>query len=438
MEWYEGLFLYLSILIFFLIISVPVAFAFLATNILGWLAVSDFDYNSMLQIVDNASSMISRFTLGPVPLFILMGSLFYYTGLATRVFDTIDILLGKLPGRLSILTLFGGSAFSTLIGSSMANVAMLGTLILPQMRERGYNKNMSLGPILGTGGLAIIIPPSSIAILLASIADIDIGKFLIACILPGFILALMYLGVIILQIYINPKGVPNYEIQTISFSRKIKLVIINILPMFLVIFSIMGVIIFGIATPTESAAIGVLSITILALCYRSFSFKVLINSLHDSVKIAGAIFFILMNSAVFSQLLAFSGTSTGLMEFTLGYSLDPKYLLICMICVLLLMGTFMDSSSIMLISVPILFPIAISLNIDPLLFALIVLITIEMAGTTPPFGVVLYVMMGLVPKDISMGDLIRAALPYLLCDLILIIIVITFPSLVLWLPYALS
>lgn len=434
MDWYVHLALYLSVLITLFLVGIPVAISFLATNIIGWLIVTNFDYYSMLQIVDNTSSMISRFTLGPVPLFILMGSLFFHTGLAIRVFNTLDLILGRIPGRLSILTLFGGTAFSTLIGSSMANTAMLGTLILPEMQKRGYSKQMMFGPILGTSGLAIIIPPSSIAVLLASIANIDVGKFLIAGIIPGFLLAILYLFALCFQIWRRPDSTPSYTIHKQNNINKYIEIIKNIIPMGFVIFCVIGVIIFGIATPTESAAFGVISVILLALLYRQCSYNGIKNALDDSIKISGAIFFILMNSAVFSQLLAFSGASKGLMNFALSFDLAPVIVLAIIILILLFIGMFMDSTSIMLISVPILFPIALSLNIDPLLFALIVLITIEMAGITPPFGVVLYVMMGIAPKGTTLYDLVRAALPFLVCDLLLIVLVLFFPAIVLWLP----
>jgi tripartite ATP-independent transporter DctM subunit len=433
MEWYWTLGLLLTIFIGLLVFGIPVALSFLATNTLGWLVVSKWDPLALLQIVDNISSMVSRFTLGPIPLFILMGSIFFNTNLATRVFNTIDILLGRLPGRLSFLTLFGGTSFSTLIGSSIANTAMLGTLMLPEMRKRGYNKQMSLGPILGTGGLAIIIPPSAMAVLLASIADIDVGAFLIAGIIPGFVLATLYMLMIALQIYINPDSAPSYNVERIGLTYKIKLVLVNILPMFILIFSIIGVIITGIATPTESAAIGVLTTVILAICYNNFSFTRLQSGLSNSVKVSGAIFFILMNSAVFSQLLSFSGASKGLMTFALGFDLGPYAILILMIVLLLVIGMFMDSSSIMLVSIPIMFPIAQAIGIDLLLFAMIMLITIEMAGITPPFGVVLYTLMGTV-KDVQLGELVKAASPFLLCDFVLIVLLIVFPGLALWLP----
>ena len=170
-------------------IGVPVAITFLTTNIIGWLVFNDWNLAAIDQVVDNSTILITRFTLGPVLMFILMGSLFFHTGLAVRVFDALDALFGQLPGRLAYLTVAGGSVFSTLTSSSMANTAMLGSLMVPEMNRRGYNWRMSMGPILGIGDLAMIIPPSALGVLLAAIASIDVGRLLIAGAIPGFHLA---------------------------------------------------------------------------------------------------------------------------------------------------------------------------------------------------------------------------------------------------------
>ena len=191
MEWYWALATLIGMVIFFMAMGVPVAFTFIITNIIGVIIFMGTT-TGWVQIADNSTQLITRFTLGPVPMFIMMGDLFFHTGLAIRVFDGLDVIFGKLRGRLCFLTVAGGSLFSTLTGSSMANTAMLGSLMVPEMQKRGYNWKMSMGPILGTGGLAMIIPPSALGVLLASVASIDVGKLLIAGFLPGFVLAGLY------------------------------------------------------------------------------------------------------------------------------------------------------------------------------------------------------------------------------------------------------
>ena len=432
MEWYWAFALLLGMVISFMALGVPVAFAFIATN---FIAIIIFAGTSgLIQVADNSTQLITRFILGPVPMFIMMGSLFFHTGLAIRVFDGLDAVFGRLPGRLCYLTVAGGSIFSTLTGSSMANTAMLGSLMVPEMNRRGYSKKMSMGPILGTGGLAMIIPPSALGVLLAAIAEIDVGRLLVAGFLPGFLLAGLYAAMITLQLVRNPGSAPAYDVPYMSLGTRVRMVSTNILPMGLVVFMVVGFIILGIATPTEAAACGVLGVMILAALFRSLSYESMRTAVEATVRVAAMVFLILMNSTVFSQMLAFSGASKGLIEWVTSYELHRLIILLMMFVVLILLGMFMDATSMMLITVPIFFPLAHALGFDLIWYGLFVLITIEMAGTTPPFGLLLYVMLGVAPKGTTILQVAGAAFPFLVCDTILILILVAFPGVALWLP----
>lgn len=432
MEWYEAGALLIGSVVAGMALGFPVAFTFMITNIMG-IFVFSTGWSSLIQIVDNSTNLITSFTLAPIPMFILMGSLFFHTGLALRVFDALDTLLGRIPGRLCFLTVIGGSMFSTLTGSTMANTAMLGSLMVPEMSRRGYSRRMSMGPILGTGGLAMIIPPSSLGVLLASVAQIDVGRLLIAGLLPGIVLATLYSLLILLQLKISPDSAPTYDVEPTSWLEKIRQVVVNILPMGLVVFMVIGFIVLGWATPSESASFGVLGVIILAVAFRLFTFRAMATSLMGTVRTAGMVFFILMNSTVFSQLLALSGAGRGLVGWATGFEVPALVILAAMFCVLIMLGMFMDPVSMMLITVPVFFPVAAALGFDLILFALIVLIALEMSATTPPFGLLLFIMLGIV-KESNLFEVSTAAAPYLLCDLILVILLISFPMLALYLP----
>jgi tripartite ATP-independent transporter DctM subunit len=434
MEWYESFAMLLGMVVFMMAIGVPVAMAFITTNIIGWMFFNDWSPEAIVQVVDNATILISRFILGPVPMFILMGSLFFHTGLAIRVFDALEVLFGRLPGRLCYLTVAGGSIFSTLTGSSMANTAMLGSLMVPEMRRRGYSPRMSMGPILGTGGLAMIIPPSALGVLLASIAGIDVGKLLIAGLLPGITLALLYAAMITFQLWMDPDSAPSYEVEQTSWGTKLKLVCTNILPMGLIVFMVVGFIILGWATPTEAAALGVLGVLMLAVIFRVLTWPAIRTSIDGTIRVAAMVFFILMSSAVFSQLLAFSGATAGMLEWATSFEISRLWVLLIMFGVLIMLGMFMDATSMMLITVPIFFPLAHQMGFDLIWYGLFVLMTIEMAGTTPPFGLLLYVMLGVAPKGTTLFQVAGAAFPFLICDTILILILVAYPALALWLP----
>ena len=432
MEWYEAGALLLGCVVAGMALGFPVAFTFLIANVVGMFVFAK-GWSNLIQIADNAPQLITTFTLSPIPMFILMGALFFHTGLAIRVFDALDSLLGRIPGRLCYLTVVGGSLFSTLTGSTMANTAMLGSLLVPEMQRRGYSKKMSMGPILGTGGLAMIIPPSSLGVLLASIAGVDVGALLIAGLLPGFVLAALYAGWITLQLWIDPSSAPSYDVEPISWGQKLYQVCVNILPMGLVVFMVIGFIILGWATPSESASFGVVGVLILAAAFRSLTWSAFKTSLLGAIRVVGMVFFILMNSTVFSQLLSMSGAGRGLVQWATGFEVAPIVILGAMFVVLILLGMFMDQVSMMLITVPIFYPIVQLLGYDLIWFSLIVLMALEMSATTPPFGLLLYIMMGMV-RGTSLGEVALAAAPFLLCDLILVVILVVFPPLALYLP----
>ena len=432
MEWYESGGLLLGCVVAGMALGFPVAFTFMITNVIGIFVFSG-GWPVLPQIADNATNLITSFTLSPIPMFILMGSLFFHTGLAIRVFDALDKLLGKIPGRLCYLTVIGGSLFSTLTGSTMANTAMLGSLLVPEMTRRGYSKKMSMGPILGTGGLAMIIPPSSLGVLLVSIAQVDVGRLLIAGLLPGLMLATLYAIMITFLLWKNPESAPSYDVEPSSWGEKIYQICVNILPMGLVVFMVIGFIVLGWATPSESASFGVVGVVILAVARRVFTWVAFKTSLQGTIRVAGMVFFILMNSTVFSQLLSMSGASRGLVGWATGFEVAPLLILTAMFLVLIMLGMFMDQASMMLITVPIFYPLAISLGYDPIWFSLIVLMSLEMAATTPPFGLLLFIMLGMV-KGTTLGEVAMAALPYLFCDLVLIIILVIVPGVGLWLP----
>ena len=434
MEWYWVFAFLLGMLLFLMAVGVPVAISFMTTNVIGWLYFNNWREEAILQVIDNSPHLITQFVLGPVPMFVLMGALFFHTGLAVRVFDALDVIFGRIPGRLSYLTVAGGAVFSTLTGSSMANCAMLGSLMLPEMKRRGYDWRMSMGPILGTGGLAILIPPSGLAVLLASIAGIDVGKLLIAGLLPGLLLAVLYALLITVQLAINPRAAPAYDVKPASVKQKIRLVAVNIAPMSVVVFAVVGLILLGIATPTESAAFGVLAVLVLALVFRVLTLSAIRISLIETVRVGGMVFLIIMSATVFSQLLAFSGATSGMISWVTGYQASTLTILAVMFLVLVLLGMFMDPASIMLIVVPVFFPLAQALGFDLIWYGVFVMVTFEMAGITPPFGLLLYVLLGIAPEGTKLQQVSIAAFPYVLCATLLCFLLVVFPEIALFLP----
>lgn len=433
MEWPLVLMLIFSGLVVLMMMGIPIAVCFLLVNIVGVFFLWGGEIG-LGQLILSIRDSVTSFTLLPIPLFILMGEVMYHSGVATRMMDTLDMLLGRLPGRLGLIAVGGGTLFSTLSGSSMASTAMLGATLVPEMEKRGYKKPMSLGPILGSGGLAVMIPPSALAILLGTIGEISIGKILIAIILPGLLMAILYTAYIILRCRLQPSVAPSYEVRPIPILDKLLASVRYILPLGLVIFLVIGVIFLGVATPSEAAATGTLGTFILAFLYRGLNWNTVKKSFSGTLNISVMILMIFVGARAFSQILAFTGATRGLMDFATGLPLAPIVLIMVMQVVLLIMGMFMSIVAIMMITLPMFVPIVTAMGFDPVWFAAIYLLNMEMAGTTPPFGMNLFAMKGASPPDTTMGEIYRAALPFLYCDAIAMALLIAFPSIALWLP----
>ncbi len=433
MIWYEALAILLGTIIVLMAVGMPVAIAFLGACILGaWLFMGGD--RGVAQILNNGLGGLTSYALVPIPLFLLMGEVFFHTGLGARMFGTIDRLLGRLPGRLSYVTVLGGTGFATLSGSSMGSTALMGSLMVPEMNKRGYKKHMSLGPILGTGGLAIIIPPSALAVLLATLAKVDIAALLLAGVLPGLVLAGLYIATIWLQTRIDPTAAPAYEVEAVPALQKLGMVLRDVVPMVGLMVLIVIMMLRGIATPSEAAAFGALGVMVLAVLFRCLTLEAMKKSVMGALRVTLMAYLIVLGSATFSQILAFSGASRGLIDWAIGFELSPIAMLLVMFAVLLMLGMFMEQISMMLLTVPIFFPLALQLGFDPVWFALIMLLALEISFTTPPFGLLLFVMKGVAPPDTTMRDIWMAAIPFILCSLVLVGILILFPQLALWLP----
>lgn len=433
MEWPLVLLLIFGGLIVLMITGMPIAFCFMLINIIGMYAF----FGGMLgleQLVTTIYSSLTTFILLPIPLFILMGEVMFHSGIAPKLIETLDKWMGRIPGRLSLLAVAVGTVLSTLTGTSLASVAMLGSVLVPEMEKRGYRKSMSLGPILGSGGLAMMIPPSALAVLCGAIAELSIGKLLIAIICPGLLIAFIYALYIIIRCVLQPSIAPSYEVKRASLSDKIVSTLRYVLPQGIVVFLVVGVIFLGVATPSEAAATGCVGTIALALCYRRLGWSVIKKSIIGTLSVTGMLFLIMSGATAFSQILSFSGATTGITELATGINVAPLFIIIVMQVIILFLGGFLDVVSIMMITLPIFVPVVKTLGFDAIWFAVIFLINIEMAGISPPFGLSLFVMKGVTSSETSMGDIYRAALPFIGLSIIAMAIVMTFPKIALWLP----
>ena len=433
MEWYVALSLIFGMIILAMATGMPIAFAFMCVVIVGVFQLFGGTVG-LEQLILSIYSSVTTFTLLPIPLFILMGELMVNSGIAFRIIDVLDKWLGRLPGRLSLLAVSGGTLLSTLTGVSMASTAILGSVLVPEMQKRGYQKSMALGPILGSGGLAIMIPPSSLAIILGAIGEISIGKILLAIIIPGLCMAFFYAAYIVFVCLLKPSIAPYYQVEQAKLSEKLVGLVVYVLPTGIIIFLVVGLIFLGVATPSESAASGTIGMLLVIALYRKLSWKVIKKSIAGTLNITGMIFIIIAASQAFSQILSFSGATQGMIEFATVLDMRPIWMVIAMQIIILIMGGFMDPVGIMMITLPVFIPIIKTLGFDDVWFGTIVLLNIEMAMVTPPFGASLFVMKGVAPPDATMGDIYMSVMPYLVCDAVVMALIIFLPPLALWLP----
>lgn len=433
MEWYLTLLLIFGSLVILMMTGLPVAFCFMLINVVG-MYVFLGGMAGLEQLSISIFTTLNTFILLPIVLFVLMGEVMFHSGIAPVLIATLDRWLGRLPGRLSLLAVAAGTLFSTLTGTSLASVAMLGSVLAPEMEKQGYKKSMSLGPILGSGGLAMMIPPSALAILCGAIGEISIGRILIAIIIPGLLMATIYAAYITIRCWFQPSIAPSYEVPPVPLLERLVTTLRYVVPQGIVIFLVIGVIFLGIATPSEAAATGAVGTVILALVYRRLDWAVAKKAITGTLSTTGMLLLIIAGATAFSQILAFSGASAGMGTLATGLPVAPITIVIAMQVVVLFLGGFMDVVSIMMITLPIFVPVILSLGFNPVWFAVIFLINIEVAGISPPFGLSLFVMKGVASTDTTMGDIYRAALPFCGLSLIAMALIIVFPTVALWLP----
>jgi len=477
MEWYTAFTLLLGTVCLIMFLGMPVAFAFFAANIVGTYLFIGGDIGLLFMPIEFHNAI--KFTLTPIALFLLMGEILLQTGVAFRAIGAIDRMISRVPGRLSVVSIIGGTIFSSLSGSTIANTATLGSVLLPDMIKRGYHPSIAMGPIMAVGGIAMLIPPSALAVLLASLAEQSVAKLLIAGIVPGALMAILFFAYVVGRCALNPDLAPAYvpdadefnqrvdiklnigkrSFRLVSYDGRFRSAVNRVLPFFVYIMPLMiifivvvGSIFYKIAAPTEAAALGCLAS--LAVCYlfrilnktltisgiegANFTWRAIAKSLMETAKINTMILFIIAGSLVFSQALSNSGATDGLLSAVIALDLTPFVVVLMMMGVLLFLGAFMDQVSMLLLTLPFFLlgsqSMQVVFNIDVIWLMVLMLITMEISLLTPPFGLLLYVMKGVAPFDVTIGQVVRSALPFILIELAVLALLIAVPDVATWLP----
>ncbi|MEX1034615.1 MAG: TRAP transporter large permease [Sneathiella sp.] len=438
----------ISLLLSTLMIGAPVFVGFLILNLAGVMVlIGERGFglftNSLLETATSP-------TLATIAIFVLMGEILFRSGAVAVLFDSVDRLVGRLPGRLYIVTVLLSTVFGALSGSAVAVAAMLGRALMPMMIARGYSKVLSASTILSGASLAPIIPPSLFAIIIGSLADVSIAGLLVAGIIPGIILALITLMFVVLRVFRGAEAgnVTHHQNNAvirdsspsmseahsgINKPQSVLHALLNMAPFGIVVFSVMGLILLGIATPSESAATGVVGACVTAIIFRRFSRKMIYESLLSAAAISTGILLIVCSAKLFSQLLSFTGATRGIVETVTMLGLGPEATFLIMMLIPFILCMFIDQVAFMLMAIPIYVPIVAAVGFDPIWFWTLFLINLTIGSLTPPFGYTLFALKGASP-ELSTGEVFRAAWPIVCIYLAGIALFWAFPGLVTWIP----
>ena len=433
MEWYTTLVFGMIILFALFLSGAPIFLAFLAAILIGvYFVIGTAGFPMFANSVLDTATTTS---LATVPLFILMGELLFRSGTMDILFDSIDKLVGKVRGRQYVLVVVLSAVFGALSGVAMAVAAMLGRAIMPGMHDRGYDRSIAAGLIIGGASLAPIIPPSLLAIIVGSLADVSIAKLLIAGVVPGLFIGGIFLAYVFARIGMNPALAPgNVASERAEVTTVERLIaILRTMPFLIVIFSVMGFIMLGIATPSESAATGVIGSLLTAAIYRKLSIQMIWDSLMAAITVSAMILAIMAMSKMFTQLLAFTGATSELVNLVANLGYSPIVMLIIMLAVPFILCMFIDTIAVILLTIPIYQPVVTALEFDPVWFWLLFLVNITLGAITPPFGYTLFAFKAVVP-DMSISQVYRATWPFVGLFLLGIALIIAFPAIATWLP----
>lgn len=383
-------------------------------------------------------SLMINYTILAVPMFVFMGAMLERSGITEKLFDALYLWLGGLRGGLAVVTVLVGTIMAACVGIIAASITMLTMVALPAMLKRGYDKSLAAGAICAGGCLGILIPPSIMLIVYGPMAQISVGKLLFGAFIPGFLLSALYITYIALRCFFQPNIAPAVPIEErgVPFRKKTTQLIVSLVPPVLLVMSVLGVIFFGIAPPTEAASMGAFIATLLTVAYGRFSWRVLKDVSFITFRISG--FILLIGTMAFAYVGVFiAGGGGDVIEKLILSTPGGKWgIFLAVMLTVFILGMFMDWLPIVFIMVPIITPIAATLGFNPIWFAVMICVNLQMAFMTPPFAAGIFILKGAAPPEwgITMGDIIRGVIPFVVLVIVGIGLLSVFPQLVLWLP----
>ena len=420
-----GVFLFLALAI----MGMPIGFSFAGVGFVGIIFLRGLD--PALSILGSMPyTWASNYNLVAVPLFILMGQFAYHSGISSELYDTAYKWVGKLPGGLAITTTLACTGFAACTGSSLASAATMSTIALPEMKKNNYNSRLAVGCIAGGGTLGILIPPSVIFIIYGVMTWTSIGKLFIAGILPGIITSLMFVALI----YFMCKRNPTFGPPGPSFLFKDRLAsLIGILGMLVLFTIVIGGLYLGAFSPSEAGGIGAFGAFMVLVVKARITKQNLADALRDSTRTACFSFTILIGAMIFGSLLTISGLPAALTTWIVSLSVSPKVILILILIMYLPLGGIMDSLPMILLTLPVVFPVIDTLGFDPVWFGVLIVLMSEISLISPPVGINAYIIQG-IAKDVPLEEVFRGAVPFIGVLIVATALIVAFPQIALFLP----
>lgn len=380
--------------------------------------------------------LMTNYTLLAVPLFLFMGVFMEKSGIARRLFNAMYLLWGGLRGGLGISTIAISAIFAATTGVVGASEVTIGLMALPAMLKNGYNKSLACGSVCAGGTLGVLIPPSVMIVIYGPIAQLSVGKLFLGTVMPGILLILLYMIYIGVRCYFRPEDgppMPKNE-RSVPLGQKIWLFLSAVLPAMLLIFSVLGSIFMGIAAVTEAAAVGVIASMVLAACHGQLNFKILKNAGYETLNITSMIMMIAVGASFFSTVFVTLGGDDVIVRLFSSLPFGRWGALVAILLLLILLGMFIDWMGIIFIVVPLITPIAAEFGFDPIWFAVLVMLNLQISFLTPPFAYSIFYLKGITPPEVKTTDIYRGVIPFVGLQILAVLLCMLFPQLLTWLP----
>ena len=417
------------LLLSLLLLGVPIAFAMGASGLVGIL-VLEGPAAAMAQAALVPWAEARSFVLVTIPLFVLMGQLVFHTGLATELYDGLRAWIGWIPGGMAIASVLACGAFGAVTGSSIATVATMGAIVMPEMERFGYDRRLATGALAASGTLGILIPPSVIFIFYGVMTETSIGALFIAGIIPGILTAAMFSAIIYFRCLVRPELGPPGPVG--SWRERLDAVW-RLGPILLLFVLVIGGIYGGIFTPTEAAGVGCAGVLVAAFFWRRLNLRDVRKALEDTVLISVMLLAIIIGGYVFARLMAVTEITESLVGLLVAMDLGRAGFLFVLVLLYLALGAMLDVFGMLVLSIPFVMPVVLALGIDPIWFGVFVVIMAEVALVTPPIGANVFVMRRIAP-DVPMEDIFWGVAPFVLGEFVIILLLVLFPQIALWLP----